>query len=391
MRAPVAVPAASPAAPVLRRACACGGSPGPTGECGQCRRKRLGLQRSASGAAPGFAPPAVHDVLASAGTPLDPSVRARMEPRFGHSFADVRVHTDARAADSARAVGAHAYAAGTHVVFGAGRYTPGSADGRRLIAHELAHVVQQRGASASIQPKLEIGAADDPLERDAEAAARAAMDGGRAAPALAGGARVSRAGEDAGAPGGTPGTGAPANPAPGGCAITVPSSGDEQLLAGVIFAEADAKRTANDEREGIGSCFTNAVKHTTDLCAGTLCSALTAAKRKAQCTVEKRDLGDTVLKAIKIGSLAHGSSRWNLVMNGNAMKTAADLCKLQAAEQAAVTAAITAAQAVAGGTVSTDFLRFNRAANQPPSTRMELSTAINGHTFYRFKPARVCG
>jgi hypothetical protein len=139
------------------------------------RRPSLGggynVFRSAAGPAPAVAPPIVHDVLRSSGAPLDPAVRARMEPRLGHSFADVRVHTGARAAESARAVGAHAYAAGAHVVFGAGRYAPGSADGERLIAHELAHVVQQRGAAASIQPSLEIGPADDPAEREAERAA----------------------------------------------------------------------------------------------------------------------------------------------------------------------------------------------------------------------------
>jgi hypothetical protein len=183
-------------APVLRRACACGGTPGPTGECEQCRKKRL--QRSASAAAPAVAPPVVHEVLRSSGAPLDASVRARMEPRFGHSFADVRVHADGRAAESARAVGAHAYAVGRDVVFAAGRYAPGSAEGQRLIAHELAHVVQQRGAPSSIQPKLEIGAADDAAEREAEAAARAAVDGGEARVARGTGARVAR--QDAGTP-----------------------------------------------------------------------------------------------------------------------------------------------------------------------------------------------
>jgi hypothetical protein len=166
------------------------------------RRPSLGgaynVFRSAAGPAPAVAPPIVHDVLRSSGAPLDSAVRARMEPRLGHSFADVRVHTDARAAESARAVGAHAYAAGTHVVFGAGRYAPGSAEGQRLIAHELAHVVQQRGAPSSIQPKLEIGAAHDPAEREAEAAARAAVDGGEARVARGTGARVARQEADAG-------------------------------------------------------------------------------------------------------------------------------------------------------------------------------------------------
>jgi murein DD-endopeptidase MepM/ murein hydrolase activator NlpD len=81
---------------------------------------------------------------------------------------------------------------GTHVVFGAGRYAPGSAEGNRLIAHELAHVVQQRGAPASLQPSLEIGAVDDAAEREADAAARAVGDGGGSGPLSAGGAALRR-------------------------------------------------------------------------------------------------------------------------------------------------------------------------------------------------------
>ncbi|HEU4561275.1 MAG TPA: DUF4157 domain-containing protein [Longimicrobium sp.] len=145
------------------------------------------LRRSPSAPAPAVAPPVVHDVLRSSGTPLDSAVRARMEPRFGHSFADVRVHADGEAARSARAVGAHAYAVGPHVVFGAGRYAPGSGEGNRLIAHELAHVVQQHGASASIQPKLEIGGTEDVAEREADAAAEAVSRGGAASGLMAGG------------------------------------------------------------------------------------------------------------------------------------------------------------------------------------------------------------
>jgi len=92
------------------------------------------------------APPIVHDVLRAPGQPLDAGARAFMEPRFGHSFADVRVHTDARAAESARAVSAAAYTVGHDIVFSAGSYAPSGREGRRLLAHELAHVVQQRHA-----------------------------------------------------------------------------------------------------------------------------------------------------------------------------------------------------------------------------------------------------
>jgi Domain of unknown function (DUF4157) len=78
-----------------------------------------------------------------AGAPLDAASRAYFEPRFGHDFSQVRVHHDARAADSARAVHALAYTVGHDVVFGAGQHSPGTTAGRRLLAHELTHVVQQ--------------------------------------------------------------------------------------------------------------------------------------------------------------------------------------------------------------------------------------------------------
>jgi hypothetical protein len=185
--APVAASATrAPArpAPVLRR-CACGGSGGPTGECAECRKKRL--QRNPSSNAPSIAGPStdaapgiVHDVLRSPGTPLDAQTRAFMEPRFGHSFADVRVHADAHAAESATAVGARAYAVGRDVVFGGAMYAPASMDGRKLIAHELAHVVQQSGSPSTLSPSLEVGPVDAPEEREADAAAERVVSGGPA-------------------------------------------------------------------------------------------------------------------------------------------------------------------------------------------------------------------
>jgi hypothetical protein len=91
------------------------------------------------------APPIVNEVLQSAGQPLNAETRAYFEPRFAHDFSGVRVHTDAKAAESARAVNANAYAVGRDIVFGAGRFDPAGLEGRRLIAHELTHVVQQGG------------------------------------------------------------------------------------------------------------------------------------------------------------------------------------------------------------------------------------------------------
>jgi hypothetical protein len=193
-RAAPAPAAPSGRAPVLRR-CACGGSAPAGGECAECRKKRTELRRSASGPSePGFAPPLVHEVLRSPGEPLDPATRAYMEPRFGHSFADVRVHADGRAAESAAAVRAHAYTVGRDLVFGARRYAPASEGGRRLIAHELAHVVQQSAAgNAEPMASLEVGGVDAPEERAADAAAERVMGGGAAGPLAAGSAALRRA------------------------------------------------------------------------------------------------------------------------------------------------------------------------------------------------------
>ena len=92
---------------------------------------------------PEDAPSIVSEPLRSPGHPLDPVTRSFMEERFVHDFSHVRIHTDARAAEAADAVDALAYTVGNDVVFGAGQYETGSNDGRRLLAHELTHVVQQ--------------------------------------------------------------------------------------------------------------------------------------------------------------------------------------------------------------------------------------------------------
>jgi hypothetical protein len=89
-------------------------------------------------------PPIIHEVLHTAGQALDPAMRTLMETRLGHDFSRVRVHADTSAAASARAVAALAYTVGQHVVFGAGRYAPGTSAGQELLAHELTHVVQQQ-------------------------------------------------------------------------------------------------------------------------------------------------------------------------------------------------------------------------------------------------------
>ena len=99
------------------------------------------------------APPIVDRALSSSGQPLDAAARAYFSPRFGRDFSAVRVHTDPLAAESAQAVDAFAYTVGRDIVFAPGQYAPGSASGRRLIAHELSHVVQQEGQGTALQRK----------------------------------------------------------------------------------------------------------------------------------------------------------------------------------------------------------------------------------------------
>lgn len=120
----------------------------------------------------GSVPLIVHEVLRSPGSPLDHETRTFMESRFGHDFSQVRVHTDARAAESARAVNALAYTVERDVVFGAGRCAPYSGSGKQLLAHELAHVVQQGMTAEAGQTKLVLDEAGDRFEGEAEHEAR---------------------------------------------------------------------------------------------------------------------------------------------------------------------------------------------------------------------------
>lgn len=122
-------------------------------KCDGCKKKSKGkglLQRTAVRDDPVMdVPPIVHEVLRTPGQPLDAKTREFMEPRFGQDFSRVRVHTDARAAESARAVNALAYTVGQEVVFGAGHYMPETRAGQTLVAHELTHVIQQAGGSGN--------------------------------------------------------------------------------------------------------------------------------------------------------------------------------------------------------------------------------------------------
>lgn len=153
--------APGPAQPLerIQRACSCGGT------CADCREEekpriqRMAATQSRGGDAEGGLPPIVDEVLRSPGQPLDRATRAFMEPRFGRDFGGVRVHADARAAESARAVNALAYTLGRNIVFGEGHFAPQTPGGKRLLAHELTHVVQQSPAGAgpaNLQRKVHI-------------------------------------------------------------------------------------------------------------------------------------------------------------------------------------------------------------------------------------------
>lgn len=108
-------------------------------------------------------PSIVHEVLHFPGEPLDSNTRTFMESRFGHGFSQVRVHTDAKAAESARDVNAHAYTVGHNVVFGGGRFEPETYVGKHLIAHELTHVIQQSSAGNQVQCEDAAGGCADGL------------------------------------------------------------------------------------------------------------------------------------------------------------------------------------------------------------------------------------
>jgi hypothetical protein len=169
----------------LQRTCACGSG------CSSCQNKQgahehlqtKSAQTNHSGQT--AVPPIVNEVLNSPGQPLDATTRAFMEPRFGHDFSSVRVHTDTQAAESATALRARAYTVGRHIAFGAKQFSPGTTAGQHLLAHELTHSVQQRASthlgihvgSQTQLPALQCQAVadDDPLLKSKKPTARAAI------------------------------------------------------------------------------------------------------------------------------------------------------------------------------------------------------------------------
>jgi hypothetical protein len=160
-----AVVPASTNRPILQRKCACGGNASAGGECAECRKKKL--QRKATGRGQEEAPPIVHEVLQSPGEKLETGVRSVMESSFSSDFRHVRIHTDPIAGKSADAVQAQAYTVGRNIVFAPGLYRPDLECGRKLLAHELAHTLQQ-GLSPAIPTAIPVARGDDPLEAAAE-------------------------------------------------------------------------------------------------------------------------------------------------------------------------------------------------------------------------------
>jgi hypothetical protein len=161
----------------LQRKCDCGGAPDcdcDTDKTKERKQHKGGLHRATDGSGTTLqsAPPIVHDTLRSPGAMLDPETRAFFEARFGEDFSGVRIHTDSRAAESARAVNATAYTVGRNIAFAPGSFAPATTKGRRLLAHELTHTLQQPQRSDTTtspdQAQLSVGAPDDQYEQEAE-------------------------------------------------------------------------------------------------------------------------------------------------------------------------------------------------------------------------------
>jgi len=155
---------------LLQRKRACGSATGLSGICTECQGKQEAiLQRYTGGIdATDKAPKIVHEVINSPGQPLPPEVRVLMESELKHDFRRVRIHTDTKAAKSAKAVNALAYTVKQDIIFGADKYTPSTLEGKKLLAHELTHVAQQSQFTNSLPENLTIGSTDDAAEQEAD-------------------------------------------------------------------------------------------------------------------------------------------------------------------------------------------------------------------------------
>src|SRR5258705_5521853 len=158
----------APVPGILQRQCACGGAPGVSGECESCQKNHL-QRGSETSDERGTAPPVVHRALRTAGEPLDEVARGFFEPEFGHDLSRIRIHADDLAAASAAAVGARAFTVGDHIAFGAGQFSLQSAAGRRLLAHELTHTIQQEHNFSSRLEIVDSTSHEQEAERAAEA------------------------------------------------------------------------------------------------------------------------------------------------------------------------------------------------------------------------------
>jgi hypothetical protein len=138
-------------------------------------------------------------VQTGGGQPLDDHARAFMEQCFGFDFSRVRIHTGAEAANAARAVNAHAYTVGHHIVFSAGQYAPDTLDGRRLLAHELTHVAQAQRARVAA-PETGVSKSSDASEKEAACNSTVAAAGARAEVAAPPAAAVQRQPQQTGNP-----------------------------------------------------------------------------------------------------------------------------------------------------------------------------------------------
>lgn len=140
-----------------------GGAPASGASGDECAAQSMPIMRSVTAANTRSvaAPSVVHQVLRSPGQALDQSTRAFFESRMGHDFSGVRVHTNLEAAGSASAVAARAYTVNSNIVFGEGEYAPQTESGRRLLSHELVHVIQQQDSvDPEVQRTIRLGGVD---------------------------------------------------------------------------------------------------------------------------------------------------------------------------------------------------------------------------------------
>jgi len=148
--------------PQLQRDCACGGGC-PTCQNEQTAHEHLQTKHVQANDSTKIEPPTiVHKAINSSGQPLDSNTREVMESRLGHDFTRVRIHADSPANQSSRALHARAFTYGRDIFFRQGQYDPGSLDGKRLLAHELTHTLQQDGNPASHQIQRQPEEGDDP-------------------------------------------------------------------------------------------------------------------------------------------------------------------------------------------------------------------------------------